>query len=460
MTTDPQRLALAAALLSLYALLCLAVYLRQRKLQRHAQAQAAALAQGGPPVLLAYASQTGQAQQLAEQAAAALHTSGWGVRLLALNQITPAHLQAAERALFILSTYGEGDAPDNAALFNSRILPTPLPLPQLRYGLLALGDSQYAQFCGFGRVVDDWLQHQGAQPWAARIEADNLAPSALAAWQALLTEHLGAGSDAATITAPAPSRWTLAARQHLNPGSLGGAVFHLELAPHTAQPAVPTWQSGDLVDICPPQEAGSPRSYSIASTAQDGRIHLLVRQTQRADGQPGLASHWLAQGLALGADITLQLRAHPGFQLGDNAQRPLILIGNGTGLAGLRGHIRARVQAGQHANWLLAGERQAAHDRHYGAELDGYLAAGQLAHMDWAFSRDTEHGTAHTYVQDLLRQHALRLRQWVLEQHSAIYVCGSLDGMAQGVDAALREVLGGDVVDMLLQQGLYRRDVY
>ena len=37
----------------------------------------------------------------------------------------------------------------------------------------------------------------------------------------------------------------------------------------------------------------------------------------------------------------LRLRAHSGFRIADNVQRPLILIGNGTGLAGLRAHLQA-----------------------------------------------------------------------------------------------------------------------
>ena len=43
---------------------------------------------------------------------------------------------------------------------------------------------------------------------------------------------------------------------------------------------------------------------------------------------------------------------------------------------------------------------------------------------------------------------------------AALYVCGSLHGMAEGVDTALRSILGSAAVDDLLQQGRYRRDVY
>jgi sulfite reductase (NADPH) flavoprotein alpha-component len=61
-------------------------------------------------------------------------------------------------------------------------------------------------------------------------------------------------------------------------------------------------------------------------------------------------------------------------------------------------------------------------------------------------------------------QHALRdatdtLRAWV-DDGAAIYVCGSLQGMAPGVDAVLREVLGEALLERMLREGRYRRDVY
>src|SRR5574344_2610220 len=313
LTHDPLRWAWACALLLGYALWCAAIYRQQRRARQQAAAQAAQLASsGGRPILVAYASQTGQAQALAEHCAQQLHAAGWAVTLQPLNQTTAAQLQAATHAILIASTYGEGDAPDNAALFQRQCMSQALPLHQLRYSLLALGDRQYAQFCGFGRALDGWLQAQHAQPLHARIDVDQAddSASALADWQAQLAQALQLQpSTTALPTAPSPSTWTLAARQHLNPGSQGGAVYHLEFQSQSAEAQAQRWQSGDLVDLAPPQEPTVPRSYSIASIPEDGRLHLLVRQTQRSDGTPGRASHWLMQELALGDNIPLLLRA-------------------------------------------------------------------------------------------------------------------------------------------------------
>lgn len=453
----------AGALVALYLLLCAGIAWREARKRRRAAHEAAALASardGVAPLLVAYASQTGQAEELARATARLLHTAGEPVHLCPLNAVDAPLLATTRRALFVVSTYGEGDAPDNAALFQSDVMERTAQgatLAHLQYGLLALGDRQYTHFCGFGMALDAWLHAHGAAPWFARIDMDNSAPAALQEWQHQLAQVASLSElpewEAADAQAAAYQPWTLAARRLLNPGSAGLPVFHIELAPPVAGA---TWESGDLVQIRVPTEPDHPREYSIASVAADGRVHLLVRQAQRDDGTPGVASGWLTQGAALASPIDLRLRAHRNFRLEDNADRPLVLIGNGTGLAGLRSHLRARAAAGAGPNWLLFGERNAAHDAFYRDELQAWQAQGVLQRVDWAFSRDH---AVRVYVQDRLVEAAEPLRAWV-EQGAAVYVCGSLQGMAQGVDDALRSVLGDAQVDALLRTGRYRRDVY
>lgn len=81
---------------------------------------------------------------------------------------------------------------------------------------------------------------------------------------------------------------------------------------------------------------------------------------------------------------------------------------------------------------------------------------GMLKRLDLAFSRDQEQ---RVYVQDLIRQNSAELVNWV-ERGAVLYVCGSIEGMASGVDQALIDILGEEQVDELRQQGRYRRDVY
>lgn len=500
---DPgrQRWLAAGAVLVAYTLFCLNLR-RRRRLRAQAQAFAAS---DGEAVLVAYASQTGTAEELARRTATALGEAGRGVRLLPLGQVDAAALQGCTQALFVVSTYGEGDPPDMAAGFARRVLAHEFALPQLRYGVLALGDSSYAQFCGFGRTLDAWLRHQGAQALFDRIDVDQADAGALRHWQHQIGVLAGR-TDQADWSAPRYARWQLRERRLLNPASAGAPCFHLQLVP--ADAAALDWQAGDVAEIGPrhaaaavdeflqrhaldgatrladgetlagflarhqwPQAAqlqGAPigawtaqlkplphREYSIASIPADGCLDLVVRQWRREDGMLGLGSGWLTAAAEPGAGIDLRLRTNSHFHI-PAEPCPLILIGNGTGLAGLRALIKARVAAGQRRNWLLFGERSHAHDYFFGDEIEDWRASGWLERVDLAFSRDQ---AEKIYVQRRVGEAAAALRDWVAAG-ACIYVCGSLQGMAPAVDAELRAALGVPLLEQLVEQGRYRRDVY
>jgi sulfite reductase (NADPH) flavoprotein alpha-component len=197
------------------------------------------------------------------------------------------------------------------------------------------------------------------------------------------------------------------------------------------------------------------REYSVASLPGDGRLELLVREMRHGDGRLGLGSGWLTVHAPIGAEIALRVRENRSFHPPED-DGPMILIGNGTGLAGLRAQLKARAAAGHTRNWLVFGERTRAHDYFHRAEVEGWRASGVLERLDLAFSRDQDQ---RVYVQDKLRASADGLRAWV-GQGAAIYVCGSLEGMAPGVAAALTEALGAETLERLADEGRYRRDVY
>ena len=197
------------------------------------------------------------------------------------------------------------------------------------------------------------------------------------------------------------------------------------------------------------------RSYSVASIPSDGAVQLLVRQARHDNGL-GVASGWLTVGAPMGAELALRLVANPGFALPGDA-RPCIFIGNGSGFAGLRALLRERTRRGHGRNWLVFGERQAAHDGFGADEVAAWQAGGLVARADFVYSRDQ---AQRVYVQDRLREAGEVLKQWVDEEGAIVFVCGSLEGMAPGVDAALTEVLGESGMDALIAEGRYRRDVY
>lgn len=504
---------LASALMPLFAITGWMLYLDRRRRQR--DNQRAALEAGQPTVaagdrfaLVAYASQTGTAARLAWQSAALLRQAGHEVTVTELGKLRPESLPTQQRVFMILSTFGDGQAPDQARAFERAMRSAEPDLSRVGVAVLALGDSSYGEdFCGFGRAVDRWLRHCHAQPMFDRVEVDGDDEGAIRHWQHHLAQLVGRNDIA--DWQPAHYRpWTLAVRQHLNPGSAGGEAYHLELL--APAPADLHWEAGDIAEIGPrhadsevqawlaaaglagtlevmhkgsrrrldevlaetrlpeiPRQTVDPRTwadgliplphreYSIASLPVDGHLDLLVRKVRHDDGRLGTGSGWLTEFAPIGSGIQLRIRRNPSFHVPDDP-RPTILIGNGTGLAGLRAVLKTRVARGHHRNWLLFGERSAAHDGFHRDELLAWQAGGAITHLHLVYSRD---GGAHRYVQDRLRAEVALLTEW-LNDGAAVYVCGSLEGMAPAVDTVLHEVLGEDALESMLADGRYRRDVY
>lgn len=486
------------------------LYLDRRRKKR--QVRAARGTVSGNPVqgdswLIGFASQSGFAEQLAWQSAGQLQAAGMPVQVRSLAELGENDLRQAQRALFVVSTFGDGEAPDSARGFERKVLGQPWALDNLHYAVLALGDRQYPHFCGFARRLQAWLAERGANSAFSPVEVDSADPAALQLWQQELAQLTGT-QPVAAWQPPSHGNWRLCQRRLLNPGSQGAPVYLLGLRPE--QPA--SWEAGDLVEIMPRngqqrvasflaglgldpdspvQLAGltetlaqalasrnlptgrehlvgmhaqalldslapiGPREYSIASIASDGVLELIVRQERACDGSLGLGSGWLTEYLPLEGSVGLRVRRNSAFHL-PPASVPMVLIGNGTGLAGLRSLLKARIIAGEQRNWLLFGERSRAHDLHCGDELLQWRESGDLARLDLAFSRDQ---AQKVYVQDVLREQAHELLRWVAEG-ACVYVCGSQQGMATGVDAVLNEVLGVETVQQLIEDGRYRRDVY
>ncbi|AGU52272.1 putative FAD/NAD(P)-binding oxidoreductase [Variovorax paradoxus B4] len=501
--------------LALFAVTGWMLYLGRRRTKRAVREERTRLSPrlqphgpGAEPVLLTFASQTGQAERIALQTAAVLQSAGVAVVLQPLVRLSVDALRRYRKVLLVASTFGDGDPPDSLRAFARQFArQTGSGLQHVHYGLLALGDRHYANFCGFGRALDHHLRGHGAQALFPMIEVHNGDAGALARWQQSLAEAFGVLQPGAW-KAHAPKAalfepWRLVRRTLLNAGSQGDPLFEIELA----HPGAGAWAPGALVELLPRQpghaveqslrRAGldgrtpvrcdghertledalarsmlpavpaasaqamadtllplAPRRYSVASIAADGCVQLLVRQARHADGM-GVASGWLTDGAPLDTAVELRLLPNPAFARVDD-EAPCVFIGNGSGFAGLRAHLRERVRRGHARNWLVFGERNAAHDAFCAQEIAQWQAAAALERVDLVFSRDQ---AERLYVQHRLREAAGLLRQWVAEG-AVIYVCGSLEGMAPGVDLALREVLGGPACDALVAEGRYRRDVY
>ncbi|MFA3791927.1 NADPH cytochrome P450 oxidoreductase family protein [Aliiglaciecola sp. SL4] len=480
------RISVAVILTLAWLTWCVGLYVRHKRAQPKINLTAS--------TLIAYASQSGAAAALAVKKAQQIGTQE-AVNLLPLDRVDSQTLQATKQAHFVVSTYGNGEPPDNGQRFYQDMLSkrSAVDLSHLHYSVTALGDSSYEHFCAFGHNLHSVLANLGAKSKADVIELDSQSMQQMASEEQ--SPHL--------------CDWQLTARQCLNPKSDNPPLYLLTFQVNSE---LPNWQAGDVISILPcndqksvdawlqkyqldgsmvvskdgikqplknhltrcvlPEHFNSAktdpeiwltsfkplpnREYSVASAHYEGVLKLIVRLQTHTDGKLGIGSGWLTQFSKIG-DITQgiirsNIRCHI-----ENAARPLILIGAGSGVAGLRAQLAQRSQHTKSAPvWLIYGERDPKHDTMINAELESWQQKGLISELHFAYSRDPN---KNTYVQDILHINSEKLKAMV-HKGADIYVCGNKAGMGDGVHRILTEYLGLENVSALLTSGRYRRDLY
>ncbi|HEV2606860.1 MAG TPA: assimilatory sulfite reductase (NADPH) flavoprotein subunit [Xanthomonadaceae bacterium] len=171
---------------------------------------------------IVFGSQTGNARRLAERLAHATEAAGIAVRLLRADAHPTRELRNERHLVFVISTQGDGDPPDDARGLVEFIVGKRAPqLPGLHYAVLGLGDSSYPQFCAIGRKLDERLAELGGKRWFARGDADLDVDSVATPWLdhalAAAKESLPPQAPLATVTSLRPLAATSSAWTRDNP---------------------------------------------------------------------------------------------------------------------------------------------------------------------------------------------------------------------------------------------------
>ncbi|MFO6494996.1 MULTISPECIES: assimilatory sulfite reductase (NADPH) flavoprotein subunit [Bacillus] len=232
-------------------------------------AEAPALSTAQPvskEVTILYGSQTGNAQGVAENAGKSLEGRGFQVTVSSMSDFKPNQLKKLKNLLIVVSTHGEGEPPDNALSFHEFLYGRRAPkLDDLRFSVLALGDSSYEFFCQTGKEFDQRLAELGGTRISPRVDCDVDFDEAAAQWLEGvfngLSEAQGRAESAAPVqTAPAPQAGeTVYSRKHpfraevlenlnLNGRGSNKETRHLELS---LEGSGLTYEPGDALGIFP-----------------------------------------------------------------------------------------------------------------------------------------------------------------------------------------------------------------
>ncbi len=124
-------------------------------------------------ITIIFGTESGHCEDLANQAADGLKGDGYTVQVLDAENVKVDYLASFANVLILTSTWGDGDPPSNAEELMNKLKGGAKPdMSGSQFSVLALGDSDYDQFCKCGKEFDEFLAQFGSHRFHDRMDCD------------------------------------------------------------------------------------------------------------------------------------------------------------------------------------------------------------------------------------------------------------------------------------------------
>jgi sulfite reductase (NADPH) flavoprotein alpha-component len=209
-----------------------------------------------------YGSQTGNAKGVAGEVAAKATELGINVELVSMGNYKTKQLKSETHLLVVVSTNGEGEAPDDAIQLHEFLGGKRAPkLENLSYSVLGLGDTSYEFFCQTAIDFDKRLAALGAKSVVARQDCDVDYDDDVIAWttqvlsavKETLSAQVSVQTPALSLVTPSsqytkknPFKATLLANPKITGRDANKDVRHIEIS---LEESGMTYQPGDALGV-------------------------------------------------------------------------------------------------------------------------------------------------------------------------------------------------------------------
>jgi sulfite reductase (NADPH) flavoprotein alpha-component len=170
-----------------------------------APAPAAAASVSAGKLMVLYGTESGNSEVLADRTVKAAKKSGFQAVMKNMSDISPADLLKVSNLLVVVSTWGDGDAPETAVSFHKDFMENSLDLSKVRFSVCALGDTSYEQFCKIGKDFDARLEQLGGTRVAPRMDCDLDYEEPFGTWLVAALAALAPASPAITVSSSSVS---------------------------------------------------------------------------------------------------------------------------------------------------------------------------------------------------------------------------------------------------------------